>query len=269
MSGDMSSRADDTGGETVHARPFSLPDIGSSASSVAGATSAMRSRCDIAMDAIKTYIIREHLDVGDPLPNEATLCNKLGVSRSSVREAIRKLEALHIVNVEHGKGMFVGDLSLDPLVDSLSFRALIDANENMAELRNVIQVRRILDLGVAEQVVEAMCGTEQLELEELARQMSESASERATFLDQDIDFHTKIISCTNNAVMAQLTRSMWLVHMAVLPQLNLSVSRQLDVTANAHADMLHAAVDGDVEAYRRAVVEHYRPIEAIVDSHLR
>ena len=230
--------------------------------------SLMRSRCDIAMDAIKSYIIREHLTVGDPLPNEAMLCNELGVSRSSVREAIRKLEALRIVSVEHGKGMFVGDISLDPLVDSLSFRAMIDDHENLVELRNVIQVRRVLDLGVAEQVVEAMRGTEQPELEALARSMSDSAQERTLFLNQDIDFHTKLLECVHNNVLSQLARSLWLVHMAVLPQLNLSVSQSLDVTADAHADMLRAALSGDVEAYRRAVVEHYRPIEAILDSHL-
>ncbi|MBT1173229.1 FadR family transcriptional regulator [Bifidobacterium sp. MA2] len=242
---------------------FDVPSVG-----VVAGRSAMRSRCDIAMDAIKSYIIREHLTMGDPLPNEAMLCNELGVSRSSVREAVRKLEALHIVSVEHGKGMFVGDVSLDPLVDSLSFRAMIDNNENLVELRNVIQVRRVLDLGVAQQVVDAMRGTEQPELEELAREMSVSASERMTFLNQDIDFHTRLLECVHNNVLSQLARSLWLVHMAVLPQLNLSVSQSLDVTAHAHADMLRAALDGDVEAYRAAVVEHYKPIEAILDSHL-
>lgn len=269
MSDMQSTRGDVAQGDAIRSQISSLPGVGGLPMRTRHPVSLMRSRCDIAMDAIKTYIIRERLNVGDPLPNEAALCAELGVSRSSVREAIRKLEALHIVSVEHGKGMFVGDLSMEPLVDSLSFRAMVDGDGNMAELRNVIQVRRILDLGVAQQVVDAMRGTEQPELEALARQMGDSAASKTPFLTQDIDFHTKILECTHNGVLGQLARSLWLVHMAVLPELNLSVSEQLDVTANAHADMLHAAVAGDVDAYRRAVVEHYRPIEAILDSHLR
>ena len=65
------------------------------------------------MDAIKSYILRERLQPGDVLPTETQLCDTIGASRSSVREAVRKLEALNIVKVEHGKGTFVGSLSLD------------------------------------------------------------------------------------------------------------------------------------------------------------
>ena len=64
----------------------------------------MRSRCDVTMDAIKSYILRERLQPGDLLPTEIELCEAVGASRSSVREAVRKLEGLNIVNVEHGRG---------------------------------------------------------------------------------------------------------------------------------------------------------------------
>ena len=52
----------------------------------------MRSRCDVTMDAIKSYILRERLQPGDLLPTEVELCEAVGASRSSVREAVRKLE---------------------------------------------------------------------------------------------------------------------------------------------------------------------------------
>ena len=55
-----------------------------------------RSRCDETMDAIKSYILREHLQSGDVMPTETQLCDTIGASRSSVREAVRKLEALNI-----------------------------------------------------------------------------------------------------------------------------------------------------------------------------
>ncbi|KFI65543.1 FadR/GntR family transcriptional regulator [Bifidobacterium cuniculi] len=227
------------------------------------------SRCEAAMDAIKSYIIRKGLRPGDPLPNEATLCEELGVSRSSVREAVRKLEALHIVSVVHGKGMFVGDLSLEPLVETLSFRAMTGGMAEMGELRDVIQVRRILDLGVSEQVVDAMRGTEQPRLLELAEQMAMNAAMHETFLEADIEFHAIMHRASGNVVLSQLADSLWLVHMAILPQIGLSVSEDLMQSAESHRVMVEAAMAGDLERYRQVVIDHYRPIEGIVETYLK
>lgn len=225
-------------------------------------------RCEAAMDAIKSYIIRKGLKSGDPLPNEAMLCEELGVSRSSVREAVRKLEALDIVNVIHGKGMFVGNLSLEPLVETLSFRAMTGGLADMSELRDVIQIRKILDLGVAEQVIETMRGTEQTELLELADEMIIHADMHETFLEPDIKFHSLMHRASHNVVLAQLADSLWLVHMAILPQIGLTVSDDLHKSAYSHREMVEAAVSGDLDAYRAAVKAHYQPIEAIVNTYL-
>src|SRR5690606_15222188 len=65
-------------------------------------------------DRIRELILTRELRTGDPLPTEAELCDALDVSRSSVREAIRSLATLDIVEVRHGHGTFVGKMSLDP-----------------------------------------------------------------------------------------------------------------------------------------------------------
>lgn len=228
-----------------------------------------RSRCDLTMDAIKAYIIKNRLKPGDLLPTETTLCKELNASRSSVREANRKLEALHIVDVVHGKGTFVGNLSLDPLVETLGFRAIMMGDQDLSDLRDVINVRRILDLGMAEDVVKNLQNTEQPHLIELTEEMSASAKKGSTFLAEDISFHTELLKSANNTILTQLARSLWLVHMAVLPQLGLQVSAALNTTADAHYDMVNAAIKGDVKAYRQAVVAHYEPIEEILRSKLQ
>ena len=107
-----------------------------------------RSRCDETMDAIKSYILREHLQSGDVMPTETQLCDTIGASRSSVREAVRKLEALNIVKVEHGKGTFVGSLSLDPMVETLAFRSMVSVGKNFTDLQDVVELRRFLDLSL-------------------------------------------------------------------------------------------------------------------------
>src|SRR5690625_4162533 len=64
---------------------------------------------------IQDLILAEGLAPGDPMPTEGALCEQLGISRSSVREAMRTLASLDIVEVRHGHGTFVGQLSLSPL----------------------------------------------------------------------------------------------------------------------------------------------------------
>ncbi|KFI47959.1 FadR family transcriptional regulator [Bifidobacterium amazonense] len=227
-------------------------------------TVSARSRCDETMDAIKSYILHEHLQPGDVLPTEAQLCDTIGASRSSVREAVRKLEALNIVKVEHGKGTFVGSLSLDPMVETLAFRSMVSVGKNFADLQDVVQLRRFLDLGCADEVVASLANSEQPHLMKLADSMTATAKDGKTFLALDIDFHMGILDSIGNTIVKQMVRSLWLVHMAVLPQLGLPVSSELDRTASAHRRMLDAALAGDIDAYRQAVVDHYEPIESIL-----
>lgn len=228
-----------------------------------------RKRCDETMDAIRSLILRERLQPKDMLPTEPMLCNLIGASRSSVREAIRKLEALNIVEVKQGKGMFVGSLSLDPMVETLAFRSLISINKNFEDLSNVVEMRKFLDLGCADKVVESLKGTQHPELEALSGIMTKEAHAGKTFLEQDIAFHTGILRAVNNTIAEQFVRCLWLVHMAVLPQLGLEVSDELEKTARAHELMLKTAIAGDADGYRQAVNSHYEPIQSILLHRLK
>ena len=95
----------------------------------------------LAANGITDYIKQHQLNPGDPLPTEARLCEALNLSRSSVREAVRTLASLDIVEVRHGHGTFVGTLSLSPLVQGLVLRTTIDSANSFAHLREVVEVR--------------------------------------------------------------------------------------------------------------------------------
>lgn len=222
-------------------------------------------RSEATMDAIKRIILGRRLRPGSPLPTEAVLCEELGVSRSSVREALRRLEALDIVNVHQGRGAFVGEMSLKSTVETLVLRGSLDADGSRACLRQVVELRRYLDLGLAEAVV-AVHGdeTKNQELHALVDAMVARAAAGQQFMDEDVAFHDGLLAGIGNDLVCQVTRAMWLVHMTIVPSMGSAIDDRLLITAKAHGDMLAAAEAGDVAAYRAAVDAHYAPISEIM-----
>ena len=78
------------------------------------------------VDRIKEYILTNRLAPGDPLPTENELSEQLKVSRSRIREAVKTLSALDIVEVRHGYGTYVGRMSFSAMVESLAFRGMLE-----------------------------------------------------------------------------------------------------------------------------------------------
>lgn len=221
-------------------------------------------RSTATMQAVRTYILSHDLQPGSPLPTEAVLCAELGVSRSSVREALRKLEALDIVHVHQGRGTFVGDMSLRPLVDTLILRSSLTSGSGTDSLADVVALRKYLDLGISADVVAALKGTENPMLHAAVTAMDAKAAAGQRYLEEDVTFHSGILDAIGNSIAKQMVSALWLVHMAVLPDLSEHIEANLEDTARAHRAILEAAEAGDLKGYRKAVRAHYRPLEQIL-----
>ncbi|WP_413450931.1 GntR family transcriptional regulator [Georgenia phoenicis] len=211
-------------------------------------------------DKIKDLILANGLKPGDSLPTESELCDLLGVSRSNVREAVRTLTTLNIVTVRHGHGTFVGDMSLDALVESLVFRGVLIPGDDLRALRDIVEVRQALDMAMAQQVTASLRGTYNQDLHDLVDEMVAIASRGEMFPAQDRAFHTSLLARIDNVLVGQLVGAFWDVHTAVMPSLGVSPSADMVQTAMAHGDMLRAAEEGDAEAFIASVGRHYEPI---------
>lgn len=212
---------------------------------------------------IQDLILQSGLREGDALPPEPELGEQLGVSRTPLREAMRVLTALDIVEIRRGKGTYVGSGSLSPLVSSLVFRGLISQDGGKAALTEILDVRIALDLGSAERLCHVMKGQSDAQLEALVRDMKQLAAQGQSYAQHDRAFHLGLQEKLDSPLMTQLVAAFWDVHTALQPRLGQAeVAREGDMVAQAHQDMLHAACAGDIKAYRRAVQRHYIPIRS-------
>lgn len=209
-------------------------------------------------DEIKRVIIEANLTAGDALPTEAELMQRLGVSRGSLREALKRLQARGIVEVVHGRGMYVGRLSMDALVDGLSFHIrLSNAEETRRLASDLVDVRDLLESALVQRVALSADADRVQALERIVVAMENTAVDAEPFQDLDRDFHTVLYDGIHNTVVAQLIRAFWTVLDAARPAL--PVSRG-DRVANAghHRAILNAVRAGDAAAAEHAMTEHFR-----------
>lgn len=94
---------------------------------------------------IQDYIKQEGLVPGDKLPSQASLIEMMGVSRTSLREAIKTLEAKNILEVKNGKGIFVRDTSDSVLLSQIEFSKEKECFLEMLEARKILEKEIVRD----------------------------------------------------------------------------------------------------------------------------
>jgi DNA-binding FadR family transcriptional regulator len=216
-------------------------------------------------DEITGLILSRGLRSGDPLPTETELVEALGVSRNSIREALKALQALDIVEIRHGYGTYVGRLSLDPLADGLTFRALHDIGQDLHSMEEILEVREALEAALIRRVAESVPEEDLVALDEVTKRMAERARSGDTFAEEDREFHEVLYRSLNNALVTQLLRAFWDVFHRVNHRLGVTDPDPAQ-TVRRHRAIVTAVRKRDVTRAERAMVEHFRNLDARIEQ---
>ena len=212
-------------------------------------------------DRIKQYIVAHGLEPGDVLPTETTLARDLGISRNSLREALKALATAGVVETRHGLGTYVGQASLAPLIDGMAFNLLQNINRDTRTLREMLELREILEIELVRRVTGMHTPTLLARLESHVVQMEADAAGEVMDTRTDRAFHDALYEPLDNHVVTLILHAFWDVQEAVDTQLPEAESLAA-VNACWHRDILEAVRRNDADAAVVAMREQFTGVRS-------
>jgi DNA-binding FadR family transcriptional regulator len=211
---------------------------------------------------MKSYIVENRLKPGDPVPSEAELAEQLGVGRNSVREAVKSLEVLGILESRVGSGLFVRGFSFDPIVDNLLYGSLFDTKA----LADSLEVRLMLESGLVERAIETRTEAQLGHLREILQNWAREAARGTYSPEYDRAFHRALYENAHNALLTRLIDVFWEVYRQATAQGALQDPIDPQDTYQRHVAILEALEVGDPARLRQAIADHTPGIKRRVEE---
>lgn len=210
---------------------------------------------------IKGYIIENNLNPGDPIPSEGQLVEALGVGRSSVREAVKSLQSLGIIEVIHGNGLFVRELNFDPMLETFKFGMKFDD----AILAELLQIRIWLETAVIGDAVERISEKELSLLDVTLEKWESCLKNGKSHIGLDEEFHFILYSVIGNETMMRLFDAFWIAFASLenksIPEADPYIELQ------SHHQILEAVKLRDTAMARKKLLNHFHSIQKWVDNY--
>ncbi|MFB9902814.1 FadR/GntR family transcriptional regulator [Allokutzneria oryzae] len=208
-------------------------------------------------DRIVDLILDRGLAPGESMPTEPVLMDELGASRNSVREALRALHTLGIVDIRHGYGTFVGAAPITAFTPGLLFQARQSLGKDASVLADLVEIRRILETDLIGKVVPLADEDFLAELDGLTARMESGEK------DADERFHQTLYRPVGNDFALQLIALFWTVYHRLEAEIE-PPGKAAEEIGHGHGEIVAALRTGDPAAARAAMTEHFADIETRV-----
>ena len=201
-------------------------------------------------DKLREMIIQEEMKTGSKLPAEAELIARFGVSRSTVREAVKILQTEHIVDIRQGQGTFLcamPGLAADPL--GLRFA---DQHDLIAQL---LTTRLMIEPNVAALAAQCRQDKQLVTMKALLDKMDNAYLHGEDYTHFDFEFHSLIAQCTGNDVICRLLPT---IHESIQAGYvhTQRVEGSYQRASQCHTEMYRGIAEHDSERARAAAQRH-------------
>ncbi len=157
-----------------------------------------------AIDRIYELIKEKELKVGDKLPPERDLMKTLKISRTSLREGIRALEMIGVINVRQGHGTIIGDANLsNSIIKPLAFSILLNKNTFI----ELFEARKLIEVECAGLAAERITLTELDVIQNTYKKLVRYKNDREKSIKYEIRLHEQITNAAKNKVLEKILTS--------------------------------------------------------------
>ena len=206
------------------------------------------------VEQIEGLLERGDIRPGDQLPPERQLADQFQVSRASVREALRTLELLGIVETRPGGGTFVRQTTPDDLARPLT--SLMARGHTVAD---VIELRGLIEPALAALAAERVTAAQLAELKEIFAEQERKVSDAEPWAEEDTRFHEAIGHAARNELLTTMLGVVWDVLRESREQW-LQTNQRAHASLDAHRRILAALSAHDPDAARRAAADHIKAV---------
>ncbi len=208
---------------------------------------------------IRDLIEKGRLKKGDQLPTERELTETFKVSRATVREAIRTLESMRLVESRQGDGTYVLASSEEALVQPLAATLLHEKDD----LADIFFIRKIIEPVIAQLAAEHATREEIKELEDILKNQEKDLSGGINIVKTDSAFHNSLAGMAKNRVMERLLLAI-VDLLAKTREGYLQNEERAHGSLRGHKEILSAVRSGDGNAAKQAMRRHLESVEKIL-----
>jgi GntR family transcriptional repressor for pyruvate dehydrogenase complex len=218
---------------------------------------------DGVLAELTAAILDGRLPEGVALPSEARLAERFGVSKQVVREAIRQLSALGVLEIGQGRATRVVAMNAEPLGRFFSFAV----GATRQGLREAVELRRMLEPQVAALAAERADAPGIAALSAALERMQAAIAAPDRWMAADLDFHETLARMTGNRLVELQMRGLRPVIERVMTLLNHAGTRTAAdwrVTLERHAGVLRAVAARDPVAAQAAMRDHFAAADSAI-----
>ena len=208
-------------------------------------------------EAILDLVRRGELKPGMRLPSEPQLAEMSGISRTSVREAVRGLQSIGILEIRRGQGTFVSDINASSVVDAQMVMLL----ENRRVLRDLVEVRCEIEPMIARLAAERADERDIEAIEKAIEEMALLSDDREGWRDAHLEFHSRLAASTKNVIVMKV----WGLIVLFLRDSPLVTGNHPPDDIEVHQAILDAIARRDVEASLSAMDTHIKQMLGAFD----